>query len=134
MKRSPAAAAWANCITSSKRCSTRWKIPAQADDMDRILDRFGDVQEEYEHLGGYALEAQAREVLHGLGFQDDQIDGDVGRALRRLENARRAGARAARPPRRPADGRTDQSPGYRIHHLAGAVPEIVRRRAADDLA
>ena len=30
------------------------------------------------HLGGYALEAQAREVLHGLGFQDDQIDGDVG--------------------------------------------------------
>src|SRR6185312_1598881 len=31
---------------------------------DRILARFGDVQEEYEHLGGYALEAQAREVLH----------------------------------------------------------------------
>jgi ATPase subunit of ABC transporter with duplicated ATPase domains len=52
--------------------------PAQADDMDRILDRFGHVQEEYEHLGGYALEAQAREVLHGLGFKDDQIDGDVG--------------------------------------------------------
>src|SRR5579863_10044468 len=52
--------------------------PAQADDMDRILDRFGHVQEEYEHLGGYALESQAREVLHGLGFKDDQIDGDVG--------------------------------------------------------
>src|SRR5437016_3839627 len=52
--------------------------PAQADDMDRILERFGHVQEEYEHLGGYALESQAREVLHGLGFKDDQIDGDVG--------------------------------------------------------
>ncbi len=52
--------------------------PAQADDMDRILERFGEVQEEYEHLGGYALEAQAREVLHGLGLKDDQIDGDVG--------------------------------------------------------
>jgi ATPase subunit of ABC transporter with duplicated ATPase domains len=52
--------------------------PAQADDMDRTLARFGEVQEEYEHLGGYALEAQAREVLHGLGFKDDQIDGDVG--------------------------------------------------------
>jgi len=52
--------------------------PAQADDMDRILARFGEVQEEYEHLGGYALESQAREVLHGLGFEDDQIDGDVG--------------------------------------------------------
>src|SRR6202451_1244575 len=47
-------------------------------DMDRVLDRFGHVQEEYEHLGGYALEAQARDVLHRLGFQDDQIDGDVG--------------------------------------------------------
>ncbi len=52
--------------------------PDQADDMDRTLARFGEVQEEYEHLGGYSLEAQAREVLHGLGFQDDQIDGDVG--------------------------------------------------------
>jgi ATPase subunit of ABC transporter with duplicated ATPase domains len=52
--------------------------PAQADDMDRILARFGEVQEEYEHLGGYALESQAREVLLGLGFDDERIDGDVG--------------------------------------------------------
>ncbi len=52
--------------------------PARADEMEAILARFGDVQEEYEHLGGYTLEAQAREVLHGLGFADDQIDGDVG--------------------------------------------------------
>jgi ATPase subunit of ABC transporter with duplicated ATPase domains len=52
--------------------------PERADEMDRILERFGEVQEEYEHLDGYALEAQAREVLHGLGFEDDQIDGDVG--------------------------------------------------------
>ena len=52
--------------------------PARAGEMDRILDRFGEVQEEYDHLGGYTLEAQAREVLHGLGFTDAQIDGDVG--------------------------------------------------------
>jgi ATPase subunit of ABC transporter with duplicated ATPase domains len=52
--------------------------PAQADGMDALLARFGEVQEEYEHLGGYALEAQAREVLHGLGFDDERIDGDVG--------------------------------------------------------
>jgi len=52
--------------------------PARQDEMDRILARFGEVQEEYEHLGGYALEAQAREVLHGLGFDDERIDGDVG--------------------------------------------------------
>ncbi len=52
--------------------------PASGGDMDRILARFGEVQEEYEHLGGYALESQAREVLHGLGFDDEQIDRDVG--------------------------------------------------------
>jgi ATPase subunit of ABC transporter with duplicated ATPase domains len=52
--------------------------PERSGEMDRILARFGDVQEEYEHLGGYTLEAQAREVLGGLGFADDQIDGDVG--------------------------------------------------------
>ena len=52
--------------------------PAGSRDMDRILARFGEVQEEYEHLGGYALESQAREVLHGLGFDDEQVDRDVG--------------------------------------------------------
>src|SRR5512133_3442792 len=52
--------------------------PDQLGRMDRILERVGEVQEEYDHLGGYGLEAQAREVLHGLGFADDQIDGDVG--------------------------------------------------------
>jgi len=52
--------------------------PARTAELDRILERFGVVQEEYEHLGGYALESQAREVLHGLGFDDPWIDGDVG--------------------------------------------------------
>lgn len=52
--------------------------PDKADNMDKILERFGTVQEEYDHLGGYALEAQAREVLHGLGFDGERIDGDVG--------------------------------------------------------
>ncbi len=52
--------------------------PARAGEMDAILARFGEVQEEYDHLGGYALESQAREVLHGLGFDDERIDGDVG--------------------------------------------------------
>jgi len=52
--------------------------PERADDLDRILERFGEVQEEYDHLGGYALESRTREILHGLGFEDDRIDGDVG--------------------------------------------------------
>jgi ATPase subunit of ABC transporter with duplicated ATPase domains len=52
--------------------------PRRVAEMDETLARFGEVQEEYEHLGGYTLEAQAREVLQGLGFGDGQIDGDVG--------------------------------------------------------
>jgi ATPase subunit of ABC transporter with duplicated ATPase domains len=52
--------------------------PSRVDEMDTILARFGEVQEAYEHLGGYALENRTREVLHGLGFDDERIDGDVG--------------------------------------------------------
>ena len=52
--------------------------PERADEAESILARFGDVQSEYQTLGGYELEARAREVLHGLGFDDARIDGDVG--------------------------------------------------------
>jgi len=52
--------------------------PDQADRMDTILARFGEVQGEYQQRGGYELEARAKEVLHGLGFDDERIDGDVG--------------------------------------------------------
>ena len=74
----PAAAGSASCITSSRTFSTRWPTRRRPTTWTAILERFGDVQEEYEHLGGYALESQAREVLHGLGFDDAWIDGDVG--------------------------------------------------------
>ncbi|MGE0144209.1 MAG: ABC-F family ATP-binding cassette domain-containing protein [Planctomycetota bacterium] len=45
---------------------------------EKIVERYGNVQDEYSHLGGYELVPRAREILHGLGFRDDQIDGDVG--------------------------------------------------------
>jgi ATPase subunit of ABC transporter with duplicated ATPase domains len=52
--------------------------PDRGSQMDAILARFGEVQQEYEHLGGYALESRTREILHGLGFDDERIEGDVG--------------------------------------------------------
>ena len=52
--------------------------PGRSDELEKIIDRFGHVQEEYQHLGGYELEAKARACLSGLGFEDEQIDGDVG--------------------------------------------------------
>jgi len=51
--------------------------PAEADNMDANLARFGEVQGDYQQLGGYELEARAREVLHGLGFHDEQMDGQM---------------------------------------------------------
>ncbi|MEO0480882.1 MAG: ABC-F family ATP-binding cassette domain-containing protein [Planctomycetota bacterium] len=52
--------------------------PDKADEFDRILERFGEVQTLYQDMGGYELEAKAKEILHGLGFDDSQIDGDAG--------------------------------------------------------
>ena len=52
--------------------------PDQADNLDAILERFGEVQARFEELGGYALDSKAREVLHGLGFSQETMDGDVG--------------------------------------------------------
>ena len=52
--------------------------PDEADNMDAILERFGDVQARFEELDGYALDSKAREVLDGLGFSQEMMDGDVG--------------------------------------------------------
>jgi ATPase subunit of ABC transporter with duplicated ATPase domains len=53
--------------------------PDQADQLDAILERFGEVQARFEELGGYALDGRAREVLDGLGFSQEMMDGDVGK-------------------------------------------------------
>lgn len=52
--------------------------PDQADDMEKIIERYGEVQGRFEELDGYALEGRAREVLAGLGFSQEMMDGDVG--------------------------------------------------------
>ncbi len=52
--------------------------PDRAAELDKILERYGEVQGEYQQQGGYELEARAREVLAGLGFDDGQVEGDVG--------------------------------------------------------
>ena len=52
--------------------------PAQADDMEALVTRYGEVQGRFQELGGYALEDRAREVLAGLSFSEERMDGDVG--------------------------------------------------------
>ncbi len=52
--------------------------PVRAGEMDEIITRYGDVQGQFQELDGYSLEARAREVLDGLGFSQEMMDGDVG--------------------------------------------------------
>lgn len=52
--------------------------PDQADAMDEVITRYGEVQSRFEELDGYALDGRAREVLAGLGFSAEMMEGDVG--------------------------------------------------------
>jgi ATPase subunit of ABC transporter with duplicated ATPase domains len=52
--------------------------PDQAEEMEDIIARYGEVQGRFEELDGYALEGRAREALSGLGFSEEMMDGDVG--------------------------------------------------------
>ncbi|AUX24994.1 ABC transporter ATP-binding protein [Sorangium cellulosum] len=52
--------------------------PERMDEMESLIERFGHAQARFEELGGYALDARAREILAGLGFSQAMMDGDVG--------------------------------------------------------
>jgi len=52
--------------------------PDRAGDMEEIIERYGEVQGRFEELDGYALEGRAREILAGLSFTQEMMDGDVG--------------------------------------------------------
>ena len=52
--------------------------PDKADELEAIIERYGEVQARYEELDGYSLDGRAREVLAGLGFSQEMMDGDVG--------------------------------------------------------
>ena len=52
--------------------------PDRADALDELIERYGEVQAQFDELGGYALESRAREVLAGLSFSQEMMDGDVG--------------------------------------------------------
>ncbi len=61
-----------------KELETAMADPDRADEMETIIERYGEVQHRFEELDGYALEGRAREVLAGLSFSQEMMDGDVG--------------------------------------------------------
>src|SRR3982074_1744377 len=64
--------------TELKELEAAMGDPDRADDIETIIERYGEVQGRFEELDGYALEGRAREVLAGLSFSQEMMDGDVG--------------------------------------------------------
>lgn len=48
-------------------------LTAVGEDQERMLHRLGDLQHEFEHLGGYDLKARAEAALSGLGFKESEF-------------------------------------------------------------
>ncbi len=47
---------------------------APGPELDQLLERYGHAQDRFERLGGYELEARARQILSGLGFPTEDFD------------------------------------------------------------
>jgi ATPase subunit of ABC transporter with duplicated ATPase domains len=62
-----------------KELERKMADPAHGDEIEQLVERFGDVQGRFDALGGYALEARAREILAGLRFAPESVDDDVGK-------------------------------------------------------
>jgi ATP-binding cassette subfamily F protein 3 len=45
--------------------------PISDDEMASLLEKYGDLQTQFENFGGYDLESRAKEILSGLGFQTE---------------------------------------------------------------
>ncbi|HVU53203.1 MAG TPA: ABC-F family ATP-binding cassette domain-containing protein [Polyangia bacterium] len=71
------AGAVADAAAELKHLEEALADPARAGELDKLLERFGHAQARFDELGGYALEARAREILAGLGFSQAMQDGDV---------------------------------------------------------
>ncbi|HEX6140947.1 MAG TPA: ABC-F family ATP-binding cassette domain-containing protein, partial [Candidatus Limnocylindria bacterium] len=47
---------------------------SQEDELAELMDEYGRLQDRFETMGGYSLEAEARRILAGLGFAEGDMD------------------------------------------------------------
>ncbi len=59
-----------------ERCA---EDPLTDNEMEKLMERYGEAQMEYQQRGGYDLEARSREVLTGLGIEPRDHDSPVER-------------------------------------------------------
>ena len=116
-----------------------------ADDADeKLVRRYGALEDQFAGLGGYAAEAEAARICANLGLPDRVLGADDGHPVGRPAPPHRAGPhpvpRRRRERRRhPAARRAHQPPRRRLDHLAARLPrqpqgrphrDLPRRRAA----
>ncbi len=65
--------------TELKALEVAMADPGRADEMEHLVERYGEVQARFDELDGYALDGRAREVMAGLSFSQELMDGDVGK-------------------------------------------------------
>ncbi len=68
----------AELMAELRTLEARMADPSHADELERAIERFGEVQARFDELDGYGLEARAREILAGLAFPEARVDRDVG--------------------------------------------------------
>lgn len=54
------------------------KLPHEGAEHESLLHKYGDLQEQFRHRGGYTMEAEIGTVLKGLGFSQDDWHKDCG--------------------------------------------------------
>lgn len=56
----------------------RLSEPMDDDEMQKVLEEYGELQAEFERLGGYDLDARAAEIITGLGISPEDHGRDTG--------------------------------------------------------
>ena len=65
--------AFADILALQHRLYDLEKIMAQGENTDAVLNDYGHLRDQYEHMGGYATEARAKAILFGLGFCETDL-------------------------------------------------------------
>ena len=65
--------AFADILALQHRLQDLEKTMAEGENSDAVLDDYGHLRDQYEHMGGYATEARAKAILFGLGFCETDL-------------------------------------------------------------
>jgi hypothetical protein len=111
-------------VNEFNRINERFAEPMSDDDMDKLIQRQGEVQEKLDALDAWDLDARLEMAMDALRCPP----GDT--PVRHLRWRAAPGGPlppAAEKAGHPAAGRTHQPPGCRIGGMAGTAPEAICR-------